>query len=807
MDRTRRAALILAALALALNAWGAFGPTPFNWGFHAWGYLPRPLFFGLGALALLTFVPPLRQALARALDPLARALAGPSARGVAGAFVGLALLAFWFGRERIYLLSDGQLLVRSVQQGAVAFTADTLSAALQLYMSHLLRNILHVESATASFRLISMGAGALWLVALFATVGRLTRDGWSRLLLGGLLLLAGLTKLFYGYVETSPILAAAVAFYIWAAVRLVQERRGVVLATLAYLLVAAVHITGLTLFPSFLFLLWYWSAGDAARRPRAIGLLLLPIAAYLVYWLIKGGSVQRVQGAYAPYFAQFIPLVGPITAKQPYTLLSPLRWLDLFNEQFLLGPFALVALPVMAWAGGRRAWGTPVARFLFAALLPLLLLALVFVRYLGGARDWDLFANLAVPSLLLVGLALIDDAPAAGAAGAGAAPAANAPPEPERRAARRAPAAPGGLAPLAVTLLAVALLHVVGVVLIDARPADSLRRFDTLLSDEAPSSRWAKAYALVDLSNYYLDRGEPAQAIPVLERATRLDPASSFAAGSLGALYMDAGRLPEALPMMRRAARLRPDVAMNQYNLAGVLARTGQLDSALIAYGQSIRLNDHFLQAYQNMGLVLVARGRRAAADSIWREGLKYFPNDVGLYNNIGANLEAAGQAERAIEAYRAALKQQPSDGNALFNLSRLLQSLDRPAEAQPLLEQLVNLEPRNGEASVNLGLIYEGQGRVEDAMKAYSHAMAVNPKLPPAYLNLARLMIGRKDEPGAIQVLEAFLEADSADAQKVGVAQFLANVRRKAAAAGGAPADSLPGGGGPGPGTPNTPR
>lgn len=780
MTRLQKVLFGFAAFVFLLHGVGAFFPSALMWATHFYAYLPQPAFYLAAGFAFLMLLPPVGRRAGRLLDPLASALAGRPARVVAGVVIALAVLAFWLARQKMFLLHDERLLIGSLKAGFVGSASKMLGGVLQLEAHNLLNRVIKVGSDTASFRLLSIGSGVVWLVACFSLVGGLTTSGWGRLTLGGLLLLSGMTRMFYGYAENTPLLAAALALYVWAGCRLLRTGRGMPAVVLTGLLAAAMHVTGLLILPSLIFLGLAWAGADAGRRGRLWGGVALLGLAGVALALLAGFTPARLAARYHDYFQQFLPLVGPINAKQPYTLFSARRLLDLLNEQLLLGPFAVLALPLVALATRRLPWrGSPLRAFLGWVLFPPLALALFFNRLLGAFRDWDLLAVVALPATLLVGLSLFETS---GASGDAAEPATGAPP-------RRDPARPGRvgidrLPGTAMALLAVSLFQLAGWVGIDTNPDWSMKRFESMITaPQASLSRFARSYALEELAGTYLDRNEPLKAIPFYERAARVDPANSKAIGSLGALYMDSGRVAEALPLMREAVRLQPGVAMNHYNLAGALARNGQLDSAAAAYRSTIAMNPQFLQAYQNLGVVLAARGNRAAADSAWRDGLRLFPQEVGLYNNIGANLEAAGRLDPAIEAYRTALNLAPEDGNALFNLSRLLQSANRPTEAQPLLERLVVLEPKNGEASVNLGLIYEQQNRLEDAMKAYSHAMAVNPKLPPAYLNLARLMIGRNDEPGAIQVLEAFLEADSANARKVGVAQFLANVRRKAAA------------------------
>lgn len=756
MSRLQRGLLGFAAAVLLLHVAGAFLGGPRTWGFHLYAFLPKTLLLVFAGFAALSFVPAVRRALVAVLTPLARALETPAARVLAGAFLALLLGAFWVGRERVFLLSDGRLLIRSVTTGLVSFTADTLSAVIQLYFHDAFTTLFRVDSQTASFRVISFGCGLVWFAAMFAAVGRVTRVGWERLLLGGLLVFLGSTKLFYGYVETGPLLAASVAVYFWTAIRFLTDRKAILPVALAFLLPAAMHVTGLLLFPSFAFLLFLWAGRDRKRLATGLALILVPVVGYLTFWFARGGTVTSIQAAYAPYFAKFVPLVGPLSSKQPYAQLSLERWIDFFNEQFLLGPFALLALPVVLGAIGRSRFLSDadgrgaLRRFLLWALVPFLLLAITFLRELGGARDWDLLATLALPAVLLVGLALLED----------------------REGAR---ALPG----VAVTLLAVGLLHQFGWVAVDARVGSSLERFHSLFQEGAPVSRFARSYALEELANDRLDFGDPRSAVPYFEEAARVDPANSKAVGSLGALYLSMGQPERALPFFREAVRLRGDVALNHYNLGGALASSGKLDSAAAAYRQAIRLNGRFLQAYQNLGLLLVGMNDRVGADSVWNEALRLFPDTADLYNNLATNQETLGRRDLARANYEKALKLDVDNVDALFNLGRLLLTEHLPEEAVIRLERVTRLVPQNGEAAVNLGLAYEQLNRVEEAMQAYGRAVAVSPKLAQAYLNLARLMVQRGNEEGAIQVLETFMENDPDNARKLGVDRFLARPGR----------------------------
>lgn len=750
MSRIEKILSVFAALILGLHLAGAFLPGSRAWGFHHYAFLPRPFLLFL-VLPFLALVPAISGPLARLLSPLARGV--ESRRGVlvaAGSIVVLAVF-FYLGRQRAFLLSDSELLIRSINQGFVRFTADTLAAVIQLRFHAFLRDFLGVESQTASFRVVAIASGVVWLAAMFATVGRLTTVGWERLLLGGLLATAGLTKLFYGYVETSGLLTATIGVYIWTAVRLVQDGRGMALATLAFLAAAAMHVTGLLLFPSFLYLVVRWARLGSKRWIAATVMLALPVIVYVGYWISRGENLGSAVAGYAPYFAEFIPLVGPLDAKQAFTLFSLPRLIEFLNEQIYIAPFALLALVATAGIALARDGLGSLHRFLLLALLPFLALSLLFSRKLGGGRDWDLVANLAVPGLYLVGLAII------------------------RGAARHGPAArrPATLPALTLLLVGTSAAHLAGIVLADATPARSLRNFESLFGKTACVSRFARSYAFEEIGHYYVGRNSPEAAAPWFQKAIEADPSNVKAIGTLGVWYNENGRQAEALPLLREAVRQRPEVAFNHYNLATALVDLEQWNEAAAAFTEAIRLDPRLVRAYDGLGLAYSRMGLAAAADSVARAGLGLSPGDpknAGLFVTMGIARERQGQPAGAEQAYREALALDADHRQALFNLGRLLVQGERWAEAVPPLRRLGRLDPLDAEAAVNLGVAAMSIGGDAEAAEAFLRAIGGNPDLPQAYINLALLHHGKGRNREAIAVLERYAARNPAGAESIGV-------------------------------------
>ncbi|HEY2014652.1 MAG TPA: tetratricopeptide repeat protein [Bryobacteraceae bacterium] len=73
-------------------------------------------------------------------------------------------------------------------------------------------------------------------------------------------------------------------------------------------------------------------------------------------------------------------------------------------------------------------------------------------------------------------------------------------------------------------------------------------------------------------------------AVPMLEKAARLDPGRPDVHNMLGAALARVGRVPEAIDQLRLALRERPDFTNARLNLANALLRSGKLDEAVEDY-------------------------------------------------------------------------------------------------------------------------------------------------------------------------------------------------------------------------------
>lgn len=141
------------------------------------------------------------------------------------------------------------------------------------------------------------------------------------------------------------------------------------------------------------------------------------------------------------------------------------------------------------------------------------------------------------------------------------------------------------------------------------------------------------------LGSALLAAGRVEEAIRQLERLLQLMPAHHRAHDNLGVALASVGRLDEALEHLREAARLEPNNAGTRFNLGNVLALKGDLEGAVRAYREALRLAPNLAQAHCHLGNCLAELGRRQEAIRHLKEALRLQPG----YAEAARQLRALG--------------------------------------------------------------------------------------------------------------------------------------------------------------------
>jgi hypothetical protein len=357
---------------------------------------------------------------ARVLLVMAAALVAflPSLRG-RNAFlaiaIALAVVVAFPLRERIHLLGDTQVRIRSI----VAFSEQIVGENLREWSRRLHANPLDIVvdflvpiglgrlglSITRGVSAVSSLLALLYLIGLWRLAGRLGVAPAQRLALTIALGLAGTIQVFAGYSESTGLLLATVTWW-WAEMLapLDTRRQAWRLAAAWLVLLLAHRLTLVLALPQAVRLLGPPLQGDRPEPRRfALGLCAGALGLAVGVMVLGAGGAQLA--------SDWRDLFGAGGGHLPRLLSA----VDVLNTAALVAP---LLVPAVLLAGGdaeRSFVRRPEAWILGAAVLPLIPIGLMLPvadSGLGAQRDFDLNSLLGL-SLTIVAGALIARLPAA----------------------------------------------------------------------------------------------------------------------------------------------------------------------------------------------------------------------------------------------------------------------------------------------------------------------------------------------------------------------------------------------------------
>jgi tetratricopeptide (TPR) repeat protein len=148
-----------------------------------------------------------------------------------------------------------------------------------------------------------------------------------------------------------------------------------------------------------------------------------------------------------------------------------------------------------------------------------------------------------------------------------------------------------------------------------------------------------------------LGRGKVNEALPLLERAHRLQPDHFEAALNLGGAYLMAKRFKLAVPILETLVEAHPEEAQAWVNLGAaylgnpVLASDEQQRKALDAFQRAIMIDPYARNVEYNIGLIHRDRGEIDPAIQAFERAVRIDPNDEDARRLI-ARLRAAADRE-----------------------------------------------------------------------------------------------------------------------------------------------------------------
>jgi tetratricopeptide (TPR) repeat protein len=283
-----------------------------------------------------------------------------------------------------------------------------------------------------------------------------------------------------------------------------------------------------------------------------------------------------------------------------------------------------------------------------------------------------------------------------------------------------------------------------------------------------------------------------------LRASLQQSPHSFDANRGLGELYARAGRPAEAIPFLEEAYRVEPGQYANAFELAQAYASTAQYEKArdliqtLLARADKAELHHLMGEVEEGRGdpLAAVREYERAArlepsepnlfdwgaelllhrtlepAVEVFTEGNRLFPKSTRMLVGLGATLYARGSYADAVRRMCEASDLDPSDSTPYVFMGRMLNVA--PAEAADVrarLSRFVRLQPQNARANYYyaLSLLQQDKGSNGPDLEAeslFKKAVELDPKFGEAYLQLGILYADRKRMDEAIGAYQKAIEA-----------------------------------------------
>ena len=200
-----------------------------------------------------------------------------------------------------------------------------------------------------------------------------------------------------------------------------------------------------------------------------------------------------------------------------------------------------------------------------------------------------------------------------------------------------------------------------------------------------------------------LQRGNARSAIPLLQRATELDPKHKQAWSALGIAYMRAGNFDGAAAAFRKQLEVNPsDAHANDY-LGLALQQQQRYDEAAAAFRSQIELDPLDAVAHASLGTILLEQHQDSDAVPELEKATILSPKNASLELSLGRAYLNTGATDKALDAYKKAVALSPTPfmwNNAAYDLADRGVALDDALQYADLAVKATEASLANIEAS-----------------------------------------------------------------------------------------------------------
>ena len=264
------------------------------------------------------------------------------------------------------------------------------------------------------------------------------------------------------------------------------------------------------------------------------------------------------------------------------------------------------------------------------------------------------------------------------------------------------------------------------------------------------------------LGKFLLEEDKPLQALPYLDRASKLAPGNYEISYTLALAcdrarqFQQADRILEVLLAHQDRAELhalRADVFEHQDRIveaAREYARAAQMDPSepnLFAWGADLLLHRAYIPATE-----------------VFEKGHRLFPKSARMLAGLGVASYSRGSAEQGIRQLIEACDLAPNDPDPYLFLGKI-QDVEKsePPEILARFKRFVRLQPQNPRAyyyyAVGLSKSQDDSETSNEVEALLLKSVVLDPRFGDAYLRLGILYFRRRDFPRAIAAYQQAVE------------------------------------------------
>lgn len=239
-----------------------------------------------------------------------------------------------------------------------------------------------------------------------------------------------------------------------------------------------------------------------------------------------------------------------------------------------------------------------------------------------------------------------------------------------------------------------------------------------------PANRAEEARHQVAAGADLLKRGLYEDAERAFRLALEAEPSSQEALAGLGQVEVLRGRYSEALPLLERATRVPTEIVSAFRSLGDAYAAVGDLERASVSYRQAVALAPNDLSMRFSLAHSLTEIGSYDEAQNVCRGSMRIARSDptqlARVYAQLGEVLSRSEQGPGAVSAYYKACELAPHDVELARGLAGCAARVGLYAEAASALDRLLTLSPLDVAAKKQLAWVNFKLERFPSSIRDY---------------------------------------------------------------------------------------